>query len=298
MTTALITGASSGIGTAFAQELARRNYNLVLVARSQAKLEQLATQLQENQKINTEVIVQDLTVPKAAQTVFDTVREKEIHIDLLVNNAGFGDYGLFAERSLEKQLEMIQLNITALVALTHLFLSPMRQQGNGGIINVSSIAGFQPLPYMSVYAATKSFVLSFSEALWAENKDAGVTVTCVCPGATESEFFIRAEFPDSFAQASSQNYASPVEVVKATLKAFAEKQTNVVTGGIANQIISNVPRFLPREALVKAVAKQFSPQKWGKFLCNNSPIAIALLNRIQSELKTVKKVYTKAFNPW
>lgn len=261
MKTALITGASSGIGTSFAQELASRNYNLVLVARSQDKLEELAKQLQETHAINTEIIVQDLTADNAAQTVFDTVSEKQLHIDLLVNNAGFGDYGLFAESSLEKQLEMIQLNMTALVALTHLFLSPMREQGNGGIINVSSIAGFQPLPYMSVYAATKSFVLSFSEALWVENQDAGVTVTCVCPGATETQFFVKAEFPDSFTQSNPQGYATPEEVVKATLQALEAKQANVVTGGLANQIISNVPRFLPREALLKAVAKQFAPKK-------------------------------------
>lgn len=257
MKTALITGASSGIGTAFAQELASRNYNLVLVARSQAKLETLAKQLQESHAINTEIIVQDLTANNAAQTVFDTVNHQGIHIDLLINNAGFGDYGVFADSSLEKQLEMIQLNITALVALTHLFLSPMREQGNGGIINISSIAGFQPIPYMSVYGATKAFVLNFSEALWAENQEAGITVTCVSPGPTETAFFERAGFSSN----SSGSSATPEEVAKEGLKAFEEKQTNVVTGGLGNHVITNIPRFLPREALVKLVAKQFRPTK-------------------------------------
>ncbi|NBD33517.1 MAG: SDR family NAD(P)-dependent oxidoreductase [Cyanobacteria bacterium] len=260
MKTALVTGASSGIGAAFAEALARRGYNLVLVARSQAKLEQLAQQLQTDHQITTEIIPQDLAVTNAAQTLFNIITAKEINIDLLINNAGFGDYGLFAESSLDKQLEMIQLNITALAALTHLFLSPMRQQGSGGIINIASIAGFQPLPYMSIYAATKAFVLNFSEALWAENRDAGVTVTCVCPGPTETEFFKVANFPSSATESVQQNYASPEAVVKVALAGFDQQQANVVTGGLPNQVIVNIPRFLPREALVSAVAQQFRPK--------------------------------------
>jgi hypothetical protein len=261
MKTALVTGASSGIGTAFAQDLARRQYNLILVARSQAKLEQLAQELQQAHQIQTEVISQDLTASNAAQTLFDTVSAKGIQVDLVINNAGFGDYGLFAESSLHKQLEMIQLNITALVALTHLFLPLMRERREGGIINVSSIAGFQPLPYMSIYAATKAFVLNFSEAIWAENKDTGVTISCVCPGPTKTDFFKVANFPNSAAtDSASNNSASPEEVVKAALNAFEQKQANVVTGGLPNQIIANVPRFLPRETLVNAVAQQFRPK--------------------------------------
>ena len=259
MKTALVTGASSGIGSAFAKALADRAYNLVLVARSQDKLEQLAATLQNKHQIQTEVIPQDLTDPHAAENLFHLVTAKEIQIDLLVNNAGFGDYGLFAESSLDKQLEMIQLNITALTALTHLFLTPMREQGKGGIINLSSIAGFQPLPYMSIYAATKAFVLSFSEALWAENRDAGITVTCLCPGPTETEFFKSANFPNSVTESSQQNYATAEDVVKAALEGFDKQQANVVTGGFPNQVIVNIPRFLPREALVSAVANQFRP---------------------------------------
>lgn len=260
MKTALVTGASSGIGATFAQELANRQYNLVLVARSQDKLQQLAQQLEKDHQIQTEVIPQNLAEPNAPQTLFDTITAKGINIDLLINNAGFGDYGLFANRSLTRQLEMIQLNISAIVALTHLFLTPMRQQGEGGIINVSSIAAFQPIPYMSIYAATKAFVLNFSEAMWEENKDAGVTVTCVCPGPTETEFFIKANFPNSITESSQQNYTSPEEVVKAALNAFEQKQANIVPGGFPNQLIANLPRFLPREALVKAVAQQFRPK--------------------------------------
>ena len=145
MTTALITGASSGIGTAFAEELAKKKTDVVLVARSEDKLNKLAQQLQEQLGINAEVIVQDLTLPQAGQSVFDTVAQKGLTIDLLINNAGFGDYGAFIDRSLTKQMEMIQLNITAVVELTGLFLPEMKQRRRGGIINISSIAGFQPL---------------------------------------------------------------------------------------------------------------------------------------------------------
>jgi hypothetical protein len=261
MKTALITGASSGIGSAFAQALADRGYNLVLVARSQDKLEQLAATLQSKHQIEIEVVPQDLTMTYAADNLFRLLTAKGIQIDLLINNAGFGDYGLFADSSLQKQLEMIQLNITALSALTHLFLTPMRERGEGGIINISSIAGFQPLPYMSMYAATKAFVLSFSEALWAENRDTGITVTCVCPGPTETDFFKSANFPSSATEAAQQNYATPEEVVKAALEGFDKQQANVVTGGLPNQLIVNLPRFLPRETLVSAVAQQFRPKQ-------------------------------------
>lgn len=257
MKTALITGASSGIGAAFAIELASRKTDVVLVARSEAKLQQLSQQLQEKFGVKTEVIVQDLTQKSATQSVYDLISQKGLSIDLLINNAGFGDYGEFTERELQKQIEMIQLNITALVELTYLFLPQMKQRGSGEIINVSSIAGFQPLPYMSVYAATKAFVLSFSEALWAENKETGVRILALCPGATESDFFKNAEFPSSFATKNGTGYTSTDEVVKDALKALEKNQSTIVTGGIANQLIVNVPRFLPRDLLVKAVKKQF-----------------------------------------
>lgn len=261
MKTALVTGASSGIGETFARELANRKTNLVLVARSQDKLKQLASELSSKHQIKTEVIVQDLTEPGAGQVVFDRVQAQGLTIDLLINNAGFGDYGIFSDRDLSKQIEMVQLNITVLLELTGLFLLEMQQRGAGGIINLSSIAGFQPLPYMSVYAATKAFVLNFSEALWAENKDLGVHILAVCPGPTESEFFKRADFPDTFANGNVNSMASSEEVVKQALKAMDKKQSTLVTGGIGNQLLVNVPRFVPRDLLVSAVEKQFKPSE-------------------------------------
>ena len=259
MTTALITGASSGIGAEFARQLAAQKYNLVLVARSQKKLEELAAKLQQQYGITAEVIVQDLSLPHAGQMVFEAVKVKNIAIDLLVNNAGFGDYGEFSNSDLSRQLNMIQLNITVLTELTGLFLPGMKARKQGGIINLASIAAFQPLPYMSVYAATKAFVLNFSEALWAENKESGVKILGVCPGPTESDFFKVAGFPDSFAekQDSTMSLTPADEVVRESLKALDKGQSTLVTGGVTNQIIANIPRFVPRDFLVAAVEKQF-----------------------------------------
>jgi short-subunit dehydrogenase len=256
MKTALITGASSGIGAAFAKELANRPMNLVLVARSREKLEQLAADLATRHSIAIEIIVQDLIAPNAGQLVYDTLSAKGITVDLLVNNAGFGDYGVFSDRDLPRQLEMIQLNITVLVALTHLFLRPMLDRGTGDIINVASIAGFLPMPYLSVYAATKAFVLSFSEALWAEAKDQGVNILALCPGPTESAFFKVARFPSALDRGSPR--LVPAEkVVQAALQALDRQRSNQVTGGFANQVLVNLARFLPREAIVSLVEKQF-----------------------------------------
>ncbi|MEG4291336.1 SDR family oxidoreductase [Microcoleus sp. C2C3] len=257
MPTALITGASGGIGAAFATELAKRQHNLILVARSEDKLQQLAAQLQQEFNILVEIIVQDLTAPGATNAVFDAVVKKGWTVDLLVNNAGFGDYGAFADRPLGKQITMVQLNIVALVELSHLFLQGMRQRKSGSIINVASLAAFQPMPYLSMYAATKAFVLSFSEALWAENKDLGIGVLCLCPGPTESDFAAVAEFPKDWASSSGQKLVPAAEVVQDALKALDKNKSHVVTGGIPNQIIANMPRLMPRELLVKSVEKLF-----------------------------------------
>ncbi|MBC5794115.1 SDR family oxidoreductase [Sphaerospermopsis sp. LEGE 00249] len=256
MSTALITGGSGGIGKAFAEGLAARKTNLVLVSRSEEKLNQIAEKLEQQHQVKVEVIPKDLTETNATNEVFDFIKNKEITIDLLVNNAGFGDYGDFAERDGERQQKIIQLNIMALVDLTHKFLPLMRQRRSGSIINVSSIAGFQPMPYISVYGATKAFVMSFSEALWAENKDYGVKVLVVCPGPTETDFFIEAQFPETLASANNK-LATPEEVVKDALQGLEKGDLNVVSGGLANKIIVNMHRFLPRESLVSAIAKQF-----------------------------------------
>jgi len=249
MPTALITGASAGIGAAFAQELAARRMNLVLVARSEAKIQQLAQQLQAQYKIQVDFLAQDLTEPSAAKAVFDAVTQKGLTIDLLINNAGFGDYGSFAELDGEQQVKMIQLNILALVDLTHHFLPGMRQRRSGSIINMASTAAFQPMPYFSVYAASKAFVLSFSEAMWAENNSYGVRVLAVCPGPTETKFFQDANFPRFLASVAAKNYTSTDVVVREALQALEKNQSTIVPGAIGNQLVANIHRFLPRETL-------------------------------------------------
>ena len=258
MKTALITGASSGIGAEFARQLAANKLDLVLVARSQDTLDHLAKELRQQHGIQADVIVQDLTEANASLSVAHQVEELGLVIDLLINNAGFGDYGPFAEGVLNRQTTMIQLNICALVELTRVFLPTMLERRQGGIINVASIAGFQPMPYWSVYAAAKACVLSFSEALWAEVKEKGVKVLALCPGPTESKFFEAAGVSNDSEMNSSLNQLDSVEnVVKSALVALESGQPNTVTGGLMTQIIANLPRLLPRDVLVDLVEKQF-----------------------------------------
>ena len=258
MSTALITGASSGIGAEFARQLAAQHQHLVLVARSQDKLDHIAEQMHQQHGIQTTVIAQDLTVPQAALSVQRKVEALGLTINLLVNNAGFGTYGPFSQEPLAQQTAMIQLNIMALVELTHLFLPGMLAKSRGGIINVSSIGGFQPMPYWSVYAASKAFVLSFSEALWAEVKDQGVNVLALCPGPTESEFFKVANLPSNVNMGGTLGQLdSPRDVVRAALNALNKGQANMVTGGVMNQVIVNMSRLMPRETLVSLIEQQF-----------------------------------------
>ena len=187
--TALITGASSGIGEAFAHILAARGMNLVLVARSADKLRALAQALSEQHSIRAEVVPADLCREGAAQEVYRRTQELGVPVDLLVNNAGFGTFGGFNTLTSEREHEEIMLNVTALVDLTHAFLPAMVERKAGGVINVASIAAFQPLPYQAVYGASKAFVLSFSLALWAEYRKQGVRVVTLCPGPTATNFF-------------------------------------------------------------------------------------------------------------
>jgi short-subunit dehydrogenase len=261
MSTALITGASSGIGEAFAKVLGERKTDLVLVARSQARLEALARDLRDRYALRVEVIVCDLSEPDAASRVFNTVQTLGLTIDTLINNAGFGAYGPFIENSRAQQLDMIRVNVLALSDLTYQFLPLMQQRGFGEILNVSSIAGFQPMPYLAVYGATKAFILSFSSALWGENLDTGVKVLAVCPGPTKTRFFEVAGYnPFKNAQEASKESVSPEWVARESLKALARGDSHLVTGGLSNHLITATSRFLPRGMLVRAIEKQFRPR--------------------------------------
>jgi short-subunit dehydrogenase len=186
--TALITGASSGIGLEFARIHAEKGGNTVIVARSEQKLIELKKELEEKHSGQVHIVVEDLSIPGAAQRVFAATEELGLKVDTLINNAGFGGHGLFHKRELESDLAMIQVNISALTELTHLYLQGMVSRGEGKILNVSSTASFMPGPLQAVYYATKAFVTSFSEAIAEELKDSNVTVTALCPGAVKTGF--------------------------------------------------------------------------------------------------------------
>lgn len=249
-----------GIGEEFARQLAQKGYDLILVARSQDKLQAIATDLTNRHGVKAQVITADLTMPQACLNVFEQVQADGTAVDLLINNAGFGDYGEFGQSDGPKQTAMMQLNIQALVDLTHLVLPTMQGRKSGNIINVASIAAFQSMPYLSVYAATKAFVLSFSTALWAETKDQGIHVQCLCPGATESNFDVASGLDSAFANSkSTPKIATAASVVQESLSALNRKQVIVVTSGPTNRIIAGLGKMLPQEMVAMMTAKIFHP---------------------------------------
>ncbi|MDD4967868.1 MAG: SDR family oxidoreductase [Paludibacter sp.] len=250
--TALITGASSGLGKEFARIHASKGGDLVLVARSKDKLEALKFELEKQFGISVTVIVKDLSDQYAPKAVFDELKGQKIRIDYLINNAGFGDFGLFAETDWEKQLEMINLNITCLTYLTRLFLPDMIENKEGKILNIASTAAFQPGPTMSVYFATKAYVLSFSEAIANELKGTGVTVTTLCPGATETGFKAAASLEESNLFKGNQ-IASSKEVAEFGYSKMLEGKTVVIPGVMNNLLVQSV-RFAPRN-IVTSIAR-------------------------------------------
>ena len=219
--TALITGASGGLGLEFAKLLAQKKYDLVVVARSEGKLQKLKEDL-EDKDTAVYVCPVDLSVPDAALKVFDFTQDHDLKIDVLINNAGFGDSGAFAQSDWKKQYEMVQVNITALMQLTHCFLPGMIERKNGKILNLSSVAAFCAGPGMSIYYASKAFVRSFSEAVAEEVKGTGVTVTALCPGPTATGFEAAAAMGKD--SRMFKKAAKAEDVAKAGLRAMRKKK--------------------------------------------------------------------------
>jgi short-subunit dehydrogenase len=250
--TALITGASSGLGKEFAIIHASKGDNLVLVARSKDKLDALKFELEKQYGISVYVIGKDLSDQYAPKKVYDELQNQKIHVDYLINNAGFGDFGLFAETKWEKQLEMINLNVTCLTYLTRLFLPEMIKNKFGKILNLASTAAFQPGPTMSVYFATKAYVLSFSEAIANELKGTGVTVTALCPGATDTGFKDAASLDKSNLFKGNQ-IATSKEVAEFGYTKMMQGKT-VVIHGIVNNLMAQSVRFAPRN-IVTTIAR-------------------------------------------
>lgn len=253
--TVLITGASYGIGESFARRLASDGANLVLTARSLDRLETLANELRATHHVNVAVIQSDLAQPTAPAALFQKTEEQGLQIDLLINNAGFGQVGDFPDLPLDRQIEMIQVNVTALTALSHLYLQPMLKRRSGAILNLASTASFQGVPYFSVYAATKAFILILSEGLWAECQPFGVRVIALCPGATGTHFQ---------AVAGTENHTRPVkmqtpeEVVEVGLKALAENRS-VAISGFNNRAMVFIERFVPRSFVTGLATKLYRP---------------------------------------
>jgi short-subunit dehydrogenase len=244
--TALITGASGGIGEEFAVRLAARDVNLVLVARSADKLQDLRTRLLAvHPTLQVEVVPADLSVPGSGAELAGKVDALGRRVDILINNAGVGTHGKFVTQQIEPNIAQIQLNCTTLVELTARYLPAMTNAGHGLIINLASTASFQPTPTMAVYGATKAFVLSFTEALWQETRGTGVRVFALCPGATETDFFARTG--EEFLTSGRQ---TPQQVVEVALAAI-DKSSPTVVSGLRNAIMANGYRVTPRRLMVQ-----------------------------------------------
>jgi uncharacterized protein len=249
--TALVTGASSGIGLELAREFAAGGYNLVLVARSEKKLEELAAELRDRHGVDARVLAKDLSKPQAPDELFQEAGAPT-PVDVLVNNAGFATFGPFAETDLGRELEELQVNVVALTHLTKKFLPGMLARRRGGVLNVASTAAFQPGPLMAVYYATKAYVLSFSEALAEELRGTGVTVSVLCPGPTATEFSARADMQDSGLFKGMLAVADARSVARAGYEGFRAGK-RIVIPGLLNKVGAQSIRLTPRGLATRVV---------------------------------------------
>ncbi|GAB3988499.1 SDR family oxidoreductase [Spirosoma daeguense] len=245
MAYALITGASKGIGLAIARELARRKFDLLLVARSESLLRETASQLASEFQIKTDFLAIDLAKQGAGQEVFDWCNQKKYTIQMLINNAGYGLSGPFEKHTISEHLDMMQVNMTTLVQLTHLFLPQLRQQSKAYILNIGSSAAYQAVPGLSLYSASKAFVLQFSRGLRQELKKSSVSVTCVCPGSTDTNFADRAQIGEKGRKAAEKVNMTPEDVAKQSVDATLAGKAEVVTG-ILNKAGKFMAWLLPK----------------------------------------------------
>jgi short-subunit dehydrogenase len=252
MKTALITGASSGIGKELARIHASKGGNLVLVARRENELESLRSELEEKFKVKVDVLQQDLSVEGAAQTVYEFCKDKNIKVDYLMNNAGFGGHGNFADRPLEKDIEMIHLNIRSLVQLSHLFIQDMKKRNSGKILNTASTAGFLPGPLQATYFSTKAFVVSFTKAISHELKPLGISVTALCPGPVKTEFeFVAGMGNSNMFKNGASSYSTALKGYNAMLKG---KRICISDFGL-NVLIKILVPIVPDSILLKLINK-------------------------------------------
>lgn len=249
--TAVVTGASSGIGAEFADQLAKRGCDLVLTARRESRLSELAATLRERHGVRVEVIPADLATVAGVQDLVEVLRERQLEVEILVNNAGFGTHGRFVEEDPVRIADEVALNVAAVVALTRALLPGMVERGHGTVVNVASTASFQPLANMAVYGATKAFVRSFTEALWGELEGSGVRALTLCPGATETEFFDVAG--EDAAVGSKQTAA---QVVATALRELDRRRPRpTVVSGLGNALAARLTPALPRRLVIRVVRR-------------------------------------------
>jgi short-subunit dehydrogenase len=253
---ALVTGASAGIGVALAAQLAAGGTHLVLTARRRDRLEELSLKLKEAHGIQTEVFVADLAQPDAPESLYNFTRQKGIAIDLLINNAGFGQYGELAQVETQRLLDMVQVNCTAVVHLTRFYLPDMIARRRGDVLILASSAAFQAVPYISTYAATKAFDLFFAEGLAEEMKPHGIRVCALCPGSTESEFHAVA----GQEQFTPGHQGTAEKVARTGLEALAAGKSYVISG-LDNYLGAHSQRLVPRRLVTRIAASMFRPGK-------------------------------------
>jgi len=253
----LITGSTVGIGYELAKCFAADGYNLVLVARTQEDLDRVAKEFERVYSITVQTFVFDLFEVENTFALYADIRAKNIQIDILVNNAGQGHYGKFVDTDIDRDLAIIQLNISSVVSLTKLFLKDMVKQGKGKILNVSSVASKMPGPWQSVYHATKAFVQSFTEAIRNEVKDEGIVITALLPGATDTDFFNKADMLESKI-VQNGDLADPAKVAKDGYEALMKGEDKVVSG-FMNKVQVGMSHIVPEETVAEKVSKQQEP---------------------------------------
>ena len=255
MKVTLLTGASSGIGEAWADRLAAEKHNLVLVARSEAKLKELSTTLSRKYGVSVQYIAIDLSQPQADLRIVEETEKRKLAVEYLINNAGIGTAGDFTQLDLANELGMMQLNMMAVVSLTHHYLKQMRERNSGTIVNVASMAAFMPAPFMAAYAASKAFVKSFTEALAEENRPFNIRIMLLCPGATETKFFEAANIneADKKALLGKANIQTPDMVADEAMKGMKGQKT-VVISGLTNRIGAKLGSLVPNSVIAKFIA--------------------------------------------
>lgn len=252
----LLTGASSGIGQEMARIIAHKGIDLILVARQEDQLLSLKKELEQEHGITAHVFAKDLSRVENTAALYAEVKAAGLEVTMLINNAGFGGYGAFEKTPLEQELQMITLNISSLVMLTKLFLQDMKARNRGKIMNLGSILSFFPFPYYAVYAATKAFVLSFSESLEAELADTNIGVVTLCPGPTDTPFNTAEMWKTNAYKANKP--MPPVVVAKKAVEALLNGKGTIVVG-VQNRLITSAPRFTPRRLMVKITKHLASP---------------------------------------